>query len=320
MHRTLIGWTLAAIVSLTSLQAASAETVTIGLLGSYSATTWPFLIADKKGYFAEQKIEPDVVFGPSAPSLTQQLIARSLDVIGASGVAEPLLASERKAPVAILRIVGAVPNLELITKPDIASIEQLKGRRISVAQLSGVTRILFEAMTVPHGLKVEDFDITQADSSGQRLAALESGAVDATILVPPLNFIAENRGFKRLAALNDYAPDMPQTCMVVNTSWAKAHPAAVQGLVAAINKATDWLYEPANHDEAVKIIVAATKQDAALTSRSLDLLNKIGYYAKTDTISRKSFERYIPKLRELKYLLTDLKIDQAIYPTVKLVD
>jgi len=319
-RRKIGGLVAAALLFLSVGRPAAAETLTMGLLGTYSATTWPVLVAIKKGFFATQKIEPDIIFAPSAPSLTQQLIAGSIDVIGASGVAEPLLAVEQKAPVAILRVMGAVPNLELVAKPQFTSIEQLKGHRISVAQLSGITRVLFEAMTVPHGLTVKDFDIIEADSSGQRLAALQAGAVDATILAPPLNFIAEEHGFKELARLIDYAPNMPQTCMVISTRWAKAHLNLVQGLVIAVDQATDWLYDPKNRDEAIKIIDAATKESPELTSKSLDFLIKIGYFAKTDTISRSAFDLYITKLRELKFLKTDLKIDQAVYPTVKLVN
>jgi ABC-type nitrate/sulfonate/bicarbonate transport system substrate-binding protein len=320
MKRGILNLVVAGFVAAGSVGSAAAETVTIGLLGSYSATTWPVLIASKKGFFAEQKIEPDVVFAPSAPSLTQQLITGSIHIIGASGCAEPLLAAEQKAPVAILRIVGAKPNMELVTKADIKSIADLKGRKISVAQLSGITGILFEAMIAPQGLTVKDFEIFQANSSGQRLAALKSGAVDATILVPPQNFIAEQQGFKRLAKLITYAPDVPQTCMIVNSDWAKAHPNLVKGMVTAVNKATDWLYDAKNRDEAVKTIVATAKGDPKLIEKSLDFLVEIGYFAKTDAVSRKAFANYMSKLRASNYLKSDLKLEQAVYPTVKLVD
>lgn len=320
MKQIMIRLLLAVLLAAAVLGQASAASVTMGLLGSYSATTWPILIAQKKGFFATQSITPDIVFAPSAPSLTQQLIGGSLDVIGASGVAEPLLAAERKAPVAILRLIGAVPNLELIAKPQFTSIEQLKGHMISVAQLSGITRIMFEAITVPHGLTVKDFEITEADSSGQRLAALESGAVDATLLAPPLNFIAKQQGFRQLAELRDYAPNLPQTCMVVNTTWARAHPDLVAGLVTAVDKATAWLYDPSNRDEAVKLIVATTKEKPELIASSLDYLIRIGYFAKTDTISRNALDDYIKKLHALRFLKTDLKVEQAVYPTVQLVN
>jgi NitT/TauT family transport system substrate-binding protein len=320
MKQVVVRLIVAVCVIVAALGPASAATVAVGLLGSYSATTWPILVAQKKGFFSEQSITPDIIFAPSAPSLTQQLIGGSLDVIGASGVAEPLLAADRKAPVAILRVVGATPNLDLLVKPGITSIEQLKGHRISVAQLSGMTRIMFDAMIVPHGLTIDDFTVTEADSSAQRLAALASGAVDATMLATPLNFLAEQQGFKRLAAFRDSSPDMPQTCAAVNTRWAAAHPDLVTGLVAAIDKAIDWLYDPVNRDEAVRLIVATTKENPEIVGKSLDYLLSIGFFAKTDTISRSVFEDYISKLRALKLVKTDLKLEQAVYPTVRIVN
>src|SRR5262249_37498791 len=85
--------------------ARSAETVVTGVLGSYTSGVWPFLIGMKKGFFARHDIRPDVVFVPTAPGLVQQLAAGSLDIAAVNGLAEPLHAVEKGAPVAIMRII-----------------------------------------------------------------------------------------------------------------------------------------------------------------------------------------------------------------------
>lgn len=297
---------------------ASAEKVTLGLFGSWSAASWPYLIAEQKGFFAEQNIEADTIFAPSAATLVQQLAAGSLDAVGASGVAEPINAAEKGAPVAIVRLIGAEPNYDLVSKPEITSIEGLKGKMISIGGLTDINRVQIDKMINPHGLKISDFDVTVIGSTGARFAGLQSGAIDATMLVPPFNFVAEKMGFRRLGQLLDYAKDMPQTCMMVYTPWAQKNPQMLKGLITAVNKSIDWFYDLKNRDEAINMMATASKANREEVAESYDFLVKIQHFAKSDAIPRAPFESLIKDMRDLKFVLSDVKLEQIVYPGIKI--
>src|SRR5215813_6929664 len=70
---------------------ARAETVTIGLVGSASATHWPIYAGLKQGYYAAADIKLDMIFTPSSGALVQQLAAGSLDACLSTGIVDPIL-------------------------------------------------------------------------------------------------------------------------------------------------------------------------------------------------------------------------------------
>ncbi len=84
---------------------AAADKIEAGFIGALSAPSWPYLIAETKGYFAEAGISFDIAFAPNAPGVMQQLAAGSFDV-ASTGAAEPILAFGKGAPVAVLRVMG----------------------------------------------------------------------------------------------------------------------------------------------------------------------------------------------------------------------
>ena len=70
-----------AVLSLASVSRAhAAEKLTIGLIGSPDSGGWLYYIALHEGYFAQEEIEPDFIYVPTAPGVMQQLVSGSLDV------------------------------------------------------------------------------------------------------------------------------------------------------------------------------------------------------------------------------------------------
>src|SRR5262245_48782195 len=166
----------------------AAETVTIGTVGQGSATNWPTYIAVAKGYFEAEGIKPEFVYTPGNAPLVQQLAAGSLDVALSSGLVDPLRAIDKGAPVVIVGLEMQSPPYALLAKPGIGSLADLKGKLISLGGPKDITRIFVERMLAPHGVKSGQFDMIFAGATAARFSALQSGAVDAAILLPPFNF------------------------------------------------------------------------------------------------------------------------------------
>src|SRR5215471_9507691 len=187
---------------------AKAETVTVGLVGAISSTHWPIYIGLTKGYFAAEDVKLDPVFIQSSAALVQQLTAGSIRAI------------DKGAPIAVVRIEMQAPPYALLAKPDIKRWTDLKGKTISIGGPKDITRIYLERMAEPNGLKAADYDTVFAGATSARFSALQSGAVDAAILLPPFNFYAESAGFTNLGLTVDYAKELPFTGTVVARAWA----------------------------------------------------------------------------------------------------
>jgi NitT/TauT family transport system substrate-binding protein len=279
--------------------AKAADKITIGMIGSPDTGGWLYYIGVAKGYFAAEGIEPDFIYVPTAPGVMQQLVAGSLDIVGVDGVVEPIHAVAKGAHVAILRMTSNTTPYEMIAKPTIASIKDLKGKTITIGGLMDINRIYLERIMQANGIKWGEYDVVVIGNSAQRFAALKSGSVDATMLVPPTAFTAEKDGFKNLAMIKDYAGDLPMASADVTTAWAQAHGDEARKLVAALDKSAAFFYGAGNRDAAIDILVGVSHADRDQVAQSYDLAKKIKMYSEENTISRTDLQHLIDAMKSI---------------------
>src|SRR5579862_2009477 len=264
----------------------AAETIQTGMIGAPNAAGWVWYIGLEKGFFSAADINLDLIYVPNAAGLVQQLAAGSLDVVGDVGVVEPIHAVERGAPVALLRIIGQVSAYEMLAKPDIASIKDLKGKTICIGGLIDINRVYLDRIMKAAGLADGEYDMTVIGNTAGRFAALKSGAADATMLAPPVNFFAEDAGFRNIGMILDYAGDVPFSATDVSLAYAAHHKETLTKLLAALDKSVAWFDDPANRSEAVDILVRQMKSPRDPVERSYDYLRKIDYFARSNEVSR----------------------------------
>jgi len=296
--------------------AAKAETVTVGLVGAVSSTHWPIYIGLTKGYFAAEDIKPDLVFIQSSAALVQQLTAGSLDLALSTGLADPLRAIDKGASIAIVRVEMQAPPYALMAKPAIKRWADLKGKTISIGGPKDITRIYLERMAGPNGLKPSDYDTVFAGATSARFSALQSGAVDAAILLPPFNFYAESAGFTNLGLTIDYAKELPFAGAVVGRAWAAARKATLAKVLAVHNKSMAWFSDPANRDEAIKIMVVASKLKEEDVAKSYDFLHKNEFFEKTGKVSKTKMGAMLTALKELGDIEGATNVERFVLPGV----
>ncbi len=301
--------------------ARAAETVETGMIGAANAVGWPWYIAIHKGFFAEAGINLDLIYVPTASGLVQQLSAGSLDIVADVGVVEPIHAVEKGAPVGLIRIVGQVSAYEMLAKPNITSIKGLKGKTVCIGGLADINRVYLERIMQANGLHDGDYDITVVGNTAGRFAALKSGAVDATMLAPPVNFFAEDAGFRNIGMIMDYASDLPFSGTDVSLAYAGKHHDTLVALLAAVDKAVAWFNDTANRGEAVDILVQEMKSQREPVERSYDYLRKINYFAPSNAISRKRMDSLIAAMKALGDIKSDITPDRVVVPGLaRLVD
>jgi len=292
----------------------AAETISTGMIGAANAVGWPWYIGIAKGFFADAGIVLDIIYVPTASGLVQQLSAGSLDIVADVGVVEPIHAVEKGAPVGLLRIVGQVSAYEMLAKPAIATVKDLKGKTVCIGGLADINRVYLERIMQANGLKDGDYDITVVGNTAGRFAALKSGAADATMLAPPASFFAEDAGFHSVGLIMDYAPNLPFSGTVASLAFAAAHRDTLVKLLAVIDKSVAWFDDPANRAEAVDIMVKEMKSARAPVERSYDFLRKIDYFAPTNAISRARMQNLINAMKGLGDIKTAITPDKIVVP------
>jgi len=297
-----------------SLPCRAAETVATGMIGAANAVGWPWYIGIQKGFFAAQGLNLDLVYVPTAAGLVQQLSAGSLDLVAHVGAVEPVHAVEKGAPVGLIRIIGQISAYEMLAKPAIASVKELKGKTICIGGLVDINRVYLERIMQANGLKDGDYDITVVGNTAGRFAALKSGATDATMLAPPVNFFAEDAGFRNIGMISDYAGDLPFSATVVSLSYASKHRDTVMKILGVIDRSVAWFNDPSHRDEAVDIMAKEMHSAREPVERSYDYLRKINYFAANAAVSRSRMQNLIGAMKNLGDVKTDITPDKVAVP------
>jgi ABC-type nitrate/sulfonate/bicarbonate transport system substrate-binding protein len=299
----------------------AADKVVVGVTGPPNALGWPFEIAIEKGFFAAEGITIDRVAAPSSAAVVLQATAGALDLTVQGAFVDVIRAIDKGAPLAVVRITLQTPPYELNAKPSIKSIKDLKGKTVSIGGQKDVTRIYLNRMLEPNGLKDSDVDLVYAGASSARLAALESGAVDAAILTSPYNFNAVSDGFPVIGRTADYITDLPQNGIVVNRTWAAGHMDTLRRFLVASQKGTDWFMDRRNREEAINILVAVGKLKPDEVAKSYDFFRNGEFFEPTGNVSKSKLRTVTKVLESLGDLPSNIDLDKLFLPGVtKVVD
>ncbi len=281
---------LACALAYTAAPAKAAGPIQMGLLGAANAVEWPYYIGQHQKFFADAGVDLQIIYVPSAGSMVQQLSSGSLD-IGDVGAVEPIHGVAHGAPVAILRITEAVSPYDIVGKPSVSSIKDLKGKTFVIGGLVDINRVYLVRVLKAVGLKDSDIDITVAGSTAARFAALKSGSADVTMLAPPVNFFAANEGFKSLGLMTDYTKDLPFGSTDVARAYGEKHSDVVKRFMGALDKSFAWFNDDSHRAASIDILATEMKpKDRDSLAKSYDYLRKIGFFPNDGTVSRKHID------------------------------
>jgi NitT/TauT family transport system substrate-binding protein len=182
------------------LPSAQAQKITIAV----SNPDMSFLsggVAKYKGFFKEEGLDTELV-QISANVSVAALAGGNVDynLILQSVVTGNL----RGLPIKVAGILIERPNHVMVVNPKITRFADLRGKKIAISSFGSATDILAR-LTVEH-FKLnpqKDVQFIAAGSGSGRLAQLESGLVDAALVSPPSDHVAESRGFKSLVRTGD---------------------------------------------------------------------------------------------------------------------
>ena len=296
--------------------ARAADMLTIGLVGSISPTHWPVLIGLKKGYYAAENLKLDLIHIPSSNNVLQQLAAGSLDATISAGLVDPIYAIDKGAPIRLVRLEIQLPPYAINGKAQYKKLEELKGKTVMIDSPKGITKIYVERMLVAHHVKPSEVDYVYAGATGARFNALLTGGVDATILLPPFSFRAEDAGYSNLGLVADYAQDLPFTGAAVNTNWAAENPDVLRRFLGAHNKSVGWYLDLKNRQEAIDIMVEASKLKPDGIAKTYDFLKSRPYIEGTGRISKAKMGALLAALKELGDLKGSTEVERFVLPGV----
>jgi ABC-type nitrate/sulfonate/bicarbonate transport system substrate-binding protein len=218
-----------------------------------------FYLARDVGIFKKNGIDLELIYIPGGSLSMQALIGNSLDLLLAGGT--PLVYAQLKG--ADLRMIGGVNNLlpyVLVTRENITSAEQLKGKKVGISRFGSNTDFVVKLAATQLGLNPKsDIQIIQAGGQEARVVALKSGAVDATVLTPDVAFIGRKLGFHALLDFVDKGIEYQHVGIGSRTDYLKSHGDTARRFMRAYLESIRYYFS--HRDEAVKKSMQLLKVD-----------------------------------------------------------
>jgi NitT/TauT family transport system substrate-binding protein len=291
--------------------AAQAQTKIIAGMVAHGPPQWPQYIATELGWLKQDKIELDFVTAGGGGA--QQLAAGALDICH-SGYPDFARASLQGAPVKIIVNDIVASPYAIFAKPAIKRIADLKGKLMSIGGNNDITFIYIKPFLASAGLKTSDVDFIFAKAAGDRFSALVAGGVDATILNHPTYSKAVALGFSNLGDTKPYAEDVPFTVWAANMPWAEKNRDALTAFARSYRRGVRWLYDPANKEHAIDILMKYAKQARKDVEEAYDYqVAKLKLFGLDGDVSDRTYEKMAEGLVEISFIKKPYPPKSAIF-------
>lgn len=273
----------------------------------------PVYVADRERLFAKNGLAVDTTLHPSVDKATAAVKDGALDI----AITPPEGAIRDAAAGGDLRVIAANVNrlpLSLIANARFRRIEDLKGAVLGTSSLTEGTALYTMEVLRRHGLTYPgDYTFNVVGLHPARWKALQEGTIDAAVQLIPLNFIAEDAGFRNLAEVTDYIPEIAFTALIVDRKWGDANRNAVVAFLKSLIEATDWMYDPANDAALLALMAEVIHAEGKYGRQSLDYMRRMAVFPRDLAIPQAAFAKTVELMEKAGFPAADAKRSGSVF-------
>ena len=274
----LIGW-----------RAMAQDKVRMGLssVSALHSATW---VAEQKGLFLKHGIDAEIIVtGQGGAAGIGALLANDIQMASSAG---DVLVNAALRGGDTTMVAGVVNKglQRLITKPDIKTPADLKGKRVGVTRIGAVSHSVLLMMLQRWKMNPNDVQVLQVGSSPAMLASLDKGGIEAAVVTIPSMFVAEDRGYRVLLDMADTDIYYLHTMIATTGNYIKSNRDRVSRFLKGYLEGIAYVKQ--NRKESLEVVKKklriGAEQERTL-ERSLDLLTA-KYYEQTPYPSMRGVE------------------------------
>jgi NitT/TauT family transport system substrate-binding protein len=255
----------------------------------------PIYAAYQRGFYRDEGIDLEIIL-MSLAAANNAFFKNEIDYsAGLTGLA---LAAARNYPAKILIFTVAKPLQSFVSRREIKEPRDLKGKKIAGSSPGGSATILAYQALKHFGLEPgKDVQVLPMGGSGAgRLAVLEQGVVDASLLSVPENILAINKGYNELIFLGDVV-SFPQNGFGTSVTRIQQQPDEVYRMVRATLRGLQFISDEANRDQARDIMMKQWRvSDAKLAGEMIGYLKR--GLAKDAVVTPEAVQYFVDLTRE----------------------
>jgi len=252
---------------------------------------FPLFAAQARGYFKDAGKDVELVQMRSNIGLSG-LLGGSVDYYTSFSSAVTLAAQQGSPVVGIFSMIER-PSLYMVTRPEIRSMAELKGKTIGLGSIGGITVTITRRMLASYGITANEFTIVSSGDLPVRLAAVKSGAIHATLAGPPAPVQAKELGLNVLASAADTV-DFPLAGLSTSVAKVRGNRAEVVAVLTAMLRGL--LFVRSQRSEAIGLIQKLFKMERELAEAGYD--QTLPAYSKDGTASARGIESVLEVARQ----------------------
>ena len=305
-HKLFLSAILELMVCSLSLTPASALESIVIAYPTTSSQFAPLWFTRDVGLYEKYGLDGKLVFIQGGSVLLQAMLAGQAQA-SQNGIAESLVAILRGADVRMIGVTAKVFPYSLIAAKGVKSPKDLVGGRIAINRIGDVSAYGSQLALRKLGLNPDkDVTMLQVGGSPQRLAALQSGSVQAAAMDFMSGLRLAKLGFPILVQLN---LNYPYLGLLVSGKFLRENPAGAEAFVKALLEGIARFKR--NREEGIKALARYMK------SNETDVLNKAydfianDFYGETLEPDPKGFQDLMNEIAEREPLAKNATINQV---------
>jgi len=263
-----------------------------------------FPVAKERGYMKEEGIDLNIVVMAATPGL-QAVVAGEMDFTG-SGSSALVAVAQGNAPLKTVLAVNDQVLQWLMARPQYSAFKELKNKKIAVTGIAAVATFMLKKVALKYGLDANRDLTFLALPPGQRLAALQTGVVDAGLLSSEERFAALDQGMKEMLYLGKEVKNSWGT-IATNDQFIKTKPKLMHGVMRALLKALRLVKQ--NREVAMNALMKFSELDKDLAARTYD--GMIGTFTTNGVVDEETQKNDLDIVREVLNLTKNVPIERA---------
>jgi ABC-type nitrate/sulfonate/bicarbonate transport system substrate-binding protein len=230
---------------------------------------FPPIVAKENRFFEQAGFDVELINSPPTIAVTA-LISGDIQYVIFAGTT--LNAAVRGLPVKLVMVYNDRPLFSLMSRPEIRSIKDLKGKVLGVATLTSGESFLSRRLLKEAGIDADkEMTLRVIGNTPDRLQSLRAGVVDATTLTLPVDILAESMGLRRLAFMGEILESI-NGGYGVSERWLQQRPDQIKKMIAVAYRG--MTHARAQRQESISLIASRWKMERGVAEKAFDMMVK----------------------------------------------
>jgi NitT/TauT family transport system substrate-binding protein len=194
-------------------------------------------VANREGLFKKYGLDVEYVALNSGTLGVQMLLSNESQLLFSTG-ALAVTANLQGADIAIITGGFNLFAFKVVSRPEIKTFQELRGKKISISQFGSATDFAVQASLEKFAIDPKQVTVLQLGNSSNRIAALANGATQASLFTEPYATTAiRNYRLNLLLDMAEAGMSYPQSTLMIKRSYLEANRDKAVSFVKAIIEA-----------------------------------------------------------------------------------